>query len=129
MERKYYLIDAKESNLGRMATAIARVLSGKGKVDFTPHIDGGDFVVVINSDKLQVTGKKMRDKIYHSFSGYPSGITSVQLQKQLQTDSRKIIKGAVNGMLPKNKLRSPRMKRMLIYKDEKHTHKIETKIN
>jgi large subunit ribosomal protein L13 len=129
MERKYYLIDAKESNLGRLATSVAKVLSGKGKVDFTPHIDGGDFVVIINSDLLQVTGNKRRDKIYHTFSGYPSGITSVKLQRQIEKDSRKIIKGAVNGMLPKNKLRSPRMKRMLIYKDEKHTHKIESKIN
>lgn len=129
MERKYYLIDAKKSNLGRLATSVAKVLSGKGKVDFTPHIDGGDFVIVINSDQLQVTGSKMKNKIYHTFSGYPGGITSVQLQKQIEKDSRKIIKGAVNGMLPKNKLRNARLKRMLIYKDENHKHKIEAEIN
>ncbi|KKP77605.1 MAG: 50S ribosomal protein L13 [Candidatus Moranbacteria bacterium RIFOXYA12_FULL_35_19] len=124
INRKYNLFDAEKETLGRMATKIATVLRGKNKADFTPNIDGGDFAVVINSDKLQVTGNKMEGKIYHYFSGYPGGIRSVKLKDQMEKDSTKVIQSAVYGMLPKNKLRNPMMKRLLIYKDEKHPHKI-----
>ena len=124
INRKYNLFDAEKETLGRLATKIATVLRGKNKADFTPNIDGGDFAVVINSDKLQVTGNKMEGKIYHYFSGYPRGIRSVKLKDQMEKDSTKVIQSAVYGMLPKNKLRNPMMKRLLIYKDEKHPHKI-----
>ena len=124
INRKYNLFDAEKETLGRMATKIATVLRGNNKADFTPNIDGGDFAVVINSDKLQVTGNKMEGKIYHYFSGYPGGIRSVKLKDQMEKDSTKVIQSAVYGMLPKNKLRNPMMKRLLIYKDEKHPHKI-----
>jgi large subunit ribosomal protein L13 len=122
---KHYLFDAQGKILGRLATEIAKILRGKEKVGFARHIDGGDFAVVINSDKVKVSGKKEEGKIYHRFSGYPGGITSITFADQLKKDSRKIIQDAVYGMLPKNKLRGGMMKRLLIYKDEKHPHKID----
>jgi large subunit ribosomal protein L13 len=125
MDRKYHLFDAQGKILGRMATDIAKILSGRTKVDFTPHIDGGDFVVVINSDKIEVTGNKLLGKIYHRFSGYPGGISSIALRDLLKKDSTKVIQNAVYGMLPKNKLRNEMMKRLLVYKDAEHKHKID----
>lgn len=125
VQRKYHLFDAGTQVLGRMATEIAKVLRGKNKVDFTPHIDGGDFVVVINADKIKVTGNKMLGKIYNRYSGYPGGITSTKLEDQIAKDSRKVIHDAVYGMLCKNKLRNRMMTRLLVYKDANHKHKIE----
>ena len=125
IQRTYHLFDASTQVLGRMSTEIATVLRGKNKVDFTPHIDGGDFVVVINTDKIKVTGNKMLGKIYNRYSGYPGGITSTTLEDQIAKDSRKVIHDAVYGMLCKNKLRNRMMTRLLIYKDDKHKHKIE----
>lgn len=122
--RKYHLFDLKENSMGRLATKIAKILSGRDKVDYTPHIDDGDFVVVINSDTLVVTGGKEKKKLYHNFSGYPGGIKTLSLEQMKEKDSRKIIREAVYGMLPKNKLRDKMIKRLLIYKDEKHNHKI-----
>lgn len=124
IERKYHLFDANGKILGRLSTEVALILRGKNKVDFTPNIDGGDFVVVINSDKVAVTGKKMEDKIYHHYSGYPGGITSIKLKDQMEKDSRKVIIHSIYNMLAKNKLRKKMMTRLLIYKDEKHSHKI-----
>ena len=127
IDRKYHIFNAEDAVLGRLATDIAKVLRGKNKVDFTPNIDGGDFAVVINSDKLRVTGKKGEDKIYHRFSGYPGGITSTKLGDQVKKDSTKVVKSAVYHMLPKNKLRDRMITRLLIYKDENHNHKIDGK--
>lgn len=124
IQRKHILFDAEGKILGRLATEIGRVLRGKNKAGFTPNIDGGDFAVVINADRIAVSGNKMEGKIYHHFSGYPGGITSIRLKDQLKKDSRKIIEAAVYGMLPKNKLRDKMMKRLLIYKDSSHPHKI-----
>ena len=123
MNRQKHLFDAEGKVLGRLATEIAKVLSGKNKVDYVPNIDGGDFVVVINSDKVRVTGNKMDDKIYHSFSGYPGGITSIAFKDLLKKDSRKVIQSAVYGMLPKNNLRDKRMLRLKICKDGQHDDK------
>ncbi|TSD01624.1 MAG: large subunit ribosomal protein L13 [Parcubacteria group bacterium Athens0714_25] len=125
MERKYHLFNASGKVLGRLATEIALVLSGKNKVDFTPNVDGGDFVVVINSDKVLVTGNKPEGKVYHHFSGYPGGITSINFKDQLKKDSTKLINSAVHGMLSKNKLRAKRLKRLFVYKNDQHGHKIE----
>jgi large subunit ribosomal protein L13 len=125
INRKYHLFDAKKEILGRMATEIAMILRGKNKADFTPNIDGGDLVVVINSDQLKVSGNKMEGKMYHYYSGYPGGVRSLKLKDVVEKDSRKAIEEAVYGMLPKNKLRDKMMKRLLTYKDEKHEHKIE----
>ncbi len=123
--RKYHLFDAEKKTIGRLSTEIVKVLRGKNKVDFTPNVDAGDFAVIINSDKIKATGGKMDGKVYYSFSGYPGGISSITLKDQIKKDSTKVIKDAVYGMLPKNKLRDRMMTRLLIYKDENHSHKIE----
>ncbi len=125
IQRKYHLFDAEGRVIGRLATEIVKVLRGKDKVDFTPNIDGGDIVVVINTDKLVATGNKLEGKIYHSFSGYPGGVSSITLKDQMKKDSTKVIKSAVYGMLPKNKLRDRMMTRLHIYKDAIQEHKIE----
>jgi large subunit ribosomal protein L13 len=122
-KRQYHLFDAQGKVLGRLATEIAKTLDGSGKIDYTPNIDGGDFVVVINSDKVRVTGRKADNKMYHHFSGYPGGISSINFKDQLKKDSRKIIHGAVYGMLPKNKLRDKMMLRLDIYKNGEHGKK------
>jgi len=122
-KRNYHLFDAQGKVLGRMATEIAKVLDGRNKVDYTPHIDGGDFVVVINADKIRVTGNKLEGKIYHHFSGYPGGISSISLKNLLKKDSKKVIQNAVYGMLPKNKLRDKMMLRLHVYSDAQHNHK------
>jgi large subunit ribosomal protein L13 len=125
IDRKYHQFDAEGKTLGRLSVEIVRILRGKNKVDFTPHIDAGDIVIVINSDKIGSTGNKMEGKIYHRYSGYPGGITSTKLKDQITKDSRKVIQGAVYGMLPKNKLRDRMMNRLKVYRDSKHEHKIE----
>ncbi|MCX6765602.1 MAG: 50S ribosomal protein L13 [Candidatus Moranbacteria bacterium] len=121
---KYHLFNAEGKILGRLASRVAVILRGKNKVDFAPHRDEGDAVVIINSDKIGFTGSKRHKKIYHRFSGYPGGITSTTLDEQLKKDSRKVLKDAIYGMLSKNKLRKLMMKRLFIYKDDKHPHKI-----
>lgn len=123
--RKHILIDVQGKILGRAATRIAQILSGKRRVDYAPHIDAGDFVVVVNTDGIVTTGKKMEDKTYHRFSGYPGGITSIRLKDQMKKDSRKVIESAVYGMLPKNKLRDRMMARLLLYRNAEHTHMID----
>jgi len=118
MNRKYHLFNAQGKILGRLAVEIAKVLSGRNKVDFTPNVDGGDFAVITNSDEVKVTGNKTKGKIYYRFSGYPGGITEIAFKDQIKKDSRKIIKSAVYGMLPKNKLRRCMLKRLFIYKKD-----------
>lgn len=125
IQRKYHLFDAEGKILGRLAVEIVKVLRGKNKADFTPHIDGGDFAVIINSDRLIVSGNKMDGKIYNRFSGYPGGITAIKLKDQLKKDSRKIIEAAIYGMLCKNKLRNKMMRRLLVHKGKDHKHTIE----
>lgn len=124
INRKYHLFDARGKVLGRLATEIAQWLSGRNKVDFSPHIDGGDFVVVINTDQIVVTGNKRKGKLYHHFSGYPGGITSITFEDQIKKDSRKILAAAVYGMLPKNKLRDRMTNRLLLYKTAEQPHLI-----
>ncbi|MFZ1249505.1 MAG: 50S ribosomal protein L13 [Candidatus Saccharimonadales bacterium] len=120
--RKWYVVDASEVTLGRAATQIATLLTGKGKPMFTQHIDCGDFVVVINADKLQVTGSKMEDKMYYHHSGYPGGLRETQLKDVMAKDSSKVIFEAVRGMLPVNKLRDGRLARLKIYGGAEHNH-------
>lgn len=123
MKRQYHLFDAEGKVLGRLATEIAKTLSGRNKTDYVPNIDGGDFVIVINSDKVRVTGNKAEGKIYHHFSGYPGGISSISFKDLIKKDSRKVIKNAVFGMLPKNKLRDKMMLRLNVFKDAEHGQK------
>ncbi len=122
IERKWHVFDASEENFGRMSTKIATLLRGKHKADFTPHIDAGDNVVVINTDNLKFSGKKGTDKIYYKHSGYLGGMKETALGDMIIKDSREVIRGAVFGMLPKNKLRNEMMKRMHLYKDATHPH-------
>ena len=125
IERKYHLFDAKDKALGKMATEIAMILRGKNKVDFAPHIDAGDSVVVVNSDSIKIAGGKEKKKVYHHFSGYPGGVSNRRLEEQMTKDSRKVVHDAVFGMLCKNKLRGKMIKRLYIYKNEQHKHKID----
>jgi len=126
IKREKIIFDANGKVLGRLATEIAKVLSGRNKIDYVPNIDGGDFAVVINSDKVRVTGNKASGKMYHHFSGYPGGISSIAFKDQMKKDSRKIIKSALFGMLPKNNLRSKMMLRLKIYKGaEQEGKKVE----
>ncbi len=122
IERKWHHFDASEENFGRLASRIAVLLRGKHKISFAPHIDGGDYVVVVNSDHLKFIKGKDKSKIYYRFSGYPGGISAVSLEEQIKKDSREVIRKAVFGMLPKNKLRNNMMKRLKIYKEDKHPY-------
>ena len=124
IDRKYHLFDAKGKVLGRLSTEIARLLMGKNKVGYAPHIDGGDFVVIINSDTVTVTENKDKKKMYHRFSGYPGGITSINFEDQMKKDPRKIIWQAVYNMLPKNALRGKMLRRLHINKGSDHQEKI-----
>jgi large subunit ribosomal protein L13 len=124
IDRKYHLFDAQGKVLGRLATQVATILIGKDKVAYAPYIDGGDFVVIINSDKIEVTGNKSKQKMYHRFSGYPGGISSINFEDQMKKDSRKVMWQAVYNMLPKNKLRAKMLRRLLLNKGAEHTAKI-----
>jgi len=122
--RKYHLFDARDKVLGRLAGEIARILSGKHRVNYTPNIDGGDFIVVCNLEHIRVTGDKELKKEYYHYTGYPGGIKSLRYEEMKEKDVRKILRSAVRGMLPKNKLQSERMKRLFLYEGEEHSHTI-----
>jgi large subunit ribosomal protein L13 len=120
IQRKWHIFDASEENFGRLASKIAILLRGKNKVDYAPHIDSGDYVVVINTDNLKFTGNKGDKKIYYSHSWYLGGLKEITLGKQMEKNSRLVIKRAVYGMLPKNKLRDQMIKRLNIYAKSEH---------
>jgi large subunit ribosomal protein L13 len=123
--RKWYIIDASEAPVGRISTKIATLLTGKGKPMFTSHIDCGDFVVVINSDKAVFTGQKEEDKKYYRHTGFPGGIKDRTVKEQRQLDSTALIEKAVYGMVPVNKLRADRMKRLKVYTGAEHNHEAQ----
>lgn len=120
--REWFLIDASETTLGRVSTKIATLLTGKGKTQFSHHIDCGDFVVVINAEKIKVTGKKLTDKMYYHHSHFPGGLKEISLEDQLAKDPTKVLLHAVRGMLPVNKLRDERLNRLKIYAGSEHKH-------
>ncbi len=122
ISRKWYVIDASQNTLGRISTEAAQLLTGKGKPTFTKHIDCGDFVVIINSDKLKITGNKLEDKVYYRHTGYPGGIKSRTLKEQMSLGSESVIEKSIRGMLPVNKLRDGRLKRLKIYSGAEHNH-------
>jgi len=122
VKRKCYLVDAKGKILGRIAGEIALLLSGKRKRDYTPNVDNGDLVVVINAGKIAVTGLKLKQKIYTSYSGYPSGLKTKNLETLLATRPTVVLRHAVKGMLPKNKLGSRMISRLKVYRDTEHPH-------
>lgn len=119
-KRTVHLFDAQGKILGRLATELATILSGKRKVSFVSHLDGGDSIVVINTDGIEVTGNKPNAKIYHRFSGYPGGITAISFKDQRKKDSRKLLWQAVYGMLPKNSLRAKMLTRLRLFRDAKY---------
>lgn len=123
--RKWYVLDASEAPLGRLATVAATLLTGKGKPQFTKHIDTGDYVIVINSDRLIVTRKKMEDKMYYRHSGYPGGLTEETLKEKMAKDSTEVISKAIRGMLPVNKLRADRLGRLKVYAGAEHGHEAQ----
>ena len=134
IKRQWHLFDLQGKILGREATKIAELLIGKNKIYYTPHLDCGDYVVVINADKVRLTGSKEQQKKYYRHSGYPGGLKVVSFQEQMAKDSRKVISLAVSRMLPKNKLQKQRMKRLKIFKGKEHSYaekmkKLEKKIN
>ena len=120
--RKWVIVDASEATLGRLATTVTKYLIGKYKPTYTAHIDGGDFVIVVNADKLVVTGNKLEDKKYYHHSGFPGGIKERSLQDQLNRDSTRVIYAAVKGMLPRNKLIDDRLKRLKVYAGAEHAN-------
>lgn len=120
--RKWYVLDASETTLGRLSTEAARLLLGKGKPQVTAHVDCGDFVVIINTDKLNVTGSKLETKMYYRHSGHPGGLKETQLKDVMAQDSTKAVFAAVRGMLPVNKLRDGRLARLKLYTGEEHNH-------
>ena len=120
--RDWFIVDASEDSIGRVATRIASLLMGKGKPMFTKHIDTGDFVVVINAEKVVATGKKLTDKIYYRHSNFPGGLKEASLAEKLEKDPTFVITNAVRGMLPVNKLRDERLKRLKVYVGTDHKH-------
>ena len=125
VNRDWYLVDAENQVLGRIATTIANVLRGKNKPTFTPSVDTGDFVIVVNAAKIALTGNKLADKTYYSHSGYPGGIKSITAGKLLEKKPEDLIKHAVKGMLPKNKLARHMLNKLKIYSGSEHPHKAQ----
>mgnify|MGYP005846770277 CR=1 FL=1 len=125
IEREWYVVDATNQTLGRLSTRIATVLRGKHKPLFTPNMDVGDFVIVVNAGKIRVTGKKLDEKMYHRHSGYPGGLTSITLRRQLETYPDRVIRFAVRGMLPKNRLGRQMIKKLKVYAGPEHPHQAQ----
>lgn len=125
VKRDWYLVDAQGKVLGRLASEIARRLRGKHKPIYTPHVDTGDFVIVVNVDKILLTGKKLTDKIYYRHSGYPGGIQSTSAGKMLKEKPERLLHIAVKGMLPKNSLGRKMLKKLKIYQGEEHPHQAQ----
>lgn len=125
IKREWYLVDASTMPLGKIAVIIADKLMGKSKVTYTPHIDNGDYVVVTNAKDIVVTGDKMVQKKYYRHSQYPGGLSELKLEEVLEKDPARVIKEAVKGMLPKNKLAADRMKRLRVFAGPEHTHEAQ----
>ena len=120
--REWYLVDAEGKTLGRLATQIADTLRGKRKPEYTPHCDVGDFVIVVNAEKISVTGNKREQKLYHRHSGYPGGLRSRPLREQLERRPTEVLRKAVKGMLPRNRLSRAQLTKLKIYAGPEHPH-------
>jgi len=125
VKRSWFIVDADGKVLGRLASRIAQKLRGKGKRDFTPHVDGGDFVICINASRVFVTGKKRSEKKYYHHSGYIGGMKEVTFERLIETQPDKIIRLAVRGMLPDNKLRAKMLRRLKVYPGSEHPHEAQ----
>ena len=125
IQRTWHLVDASGEVLGRLASHLAKVLRGKTKAIYTPHIDTGDYVVVINADKIRLTGKKMEEKLYYRHSGYPGGLKSTSAKVLLTTKPEKLLRQAVKGMLPKNPLGRQMLRKLKVYAGPDHPHQAQ----
>jgi len=126
--RDWYVVDAEGKTLGRLATQIADTLRGKNKPAYTPHVDTGDFVIVVNAEKIRVTGKKLDQKIYYHHSGYPGGLRERTLREQLDRRPEEVLRKAVRGMLPKNKLANAQITKLKIYAGPDHPHAAQSPV-
>ena len=122
VDHKWYLVNAEGKVLGRLSTELAKILKGKNKPTYTPHVDTGDFVVVVNAGKVTLTGKKMKDKIYYRHTGYPGGIKEMNAEKLLAKKPTEMIRMAVKGMLPKNSLGRQMLRKLKVYAGPNHPH-------
>ena len=122
VERKWFLVDAEDRVLGRLATEVATILRGKHKVTFSPHLDVGDHVVVVNAEKIRLTGKKLTDKVYRWHSGYIGGLRVVTAERMLKSHPERVVEWAVQGMLPKNRLGRAMAKKLKVYRGSAHPH-------
>ncbi len=125
VKRDWFVVDAEGKTLGRLASEIARILRGKHKPIYSPAVDCGDYVVVINAKKIQVTGRRLDQKMYYRHSGYMGGLTAISLRDQLEKYPNRVIESAVKGMLPKNKLGRQMIKKLKVYGDENHPHEAQ----
>jgi large subunit ribosomal protein L13 len=126
IERQWHVIDASDKILGKLATEAAKLLMGKHKPTFSRHLDTGDFVVIINAEKVRVTGKKAEQKLYHSHSGYPGALKTVSLERMMADNPTRVIEHAVKGMLPHNRLGAKMIKKLKVYAGEEHPHLAQT---
>jgi large subunit ribosomal protein L13 len=124
-QRDWYVVDAEGKTLGRLATQLADVLRGKRKPEYTPHCDTGDFVVVVNAAKIRVTGNKLNDKLYHRHSGYPGGLRTRTLADMLERRPEEVIRKAVKGMLPRNRLARQQLRKLKVYPGSAHPHEAQ----
>ena len=127
IKRQWHVIDASDKILGKLATQVAVLLMGKHKPIFSPNLDTGDFVVVINAEKVRVTGNKMKQKVYYRHSGYPGGLKSITLEKTMQTNPTRVIEHAVKGMVPHNRLGASMIKKLRVYSGDTHPHLAQTR--
>ena len=125
VDRLWYVVDAEGQTLGRLATRIADTLRGKHKAQYTPHVDTGDLVVVVNAEKIAVTGKKLDEKLYHRHSGYPGGLRTRTLREQLDRRPTEVLRKAVKGMLPRNRLSRAQLTKLKIYAGPEHPHEAQ----
>ena len=125
IEQKWYILDCTGKKLGRLSVKVANILRGKNKPEYTPNSDVGDFVILLNAKKIEVTGKKATDKIYYRHSGFPGGIKQISFQDQMEKNPEKVIRDAVKGMLPKNRLNRQIIKKLKVYDDGNHPHEAQ----
>jgi large subunit ribosomal protein L13 len=125
VEREWYVVDAEGQTLGRLASRIASVLRGKHKPQYSPAVDVGDYVIVVNAEKIRVTGRKMEQKMYYRHSGYPGGLTEITLADQLDKHPNRVIHAAVRGMLPRNRLGRSMLKKLKVYAGPEHPHEAQ----
>jgi large subunit ribosomal protein L13 len=125
IKREWYLVDAEGRTLGRLASEIAKILRGKHKPTYVPHMDCGDYVIVVNAEKVRVTGRKLDQKFYYRHSGYPGGLKGISLRDQLQKHPTRVLEAAVRGMLPKNRLGRAMRKKLKLYAGDSHPHQAQ----